>query len=100
MAPGSYRGWLHAAVETRLPEGLGVGITQSRTIRAESMRLFDRTFAITRVLRLLAAVIAFAGVFSALLALEAPGQELPRPPGRAELAGHYFYSIEDLLYEL
>ena len=45
-------------------------ITQSRTIRAESMRLFDRTFAITRVLRLLAAVIAFAGVFSALMALE------------------------------
>ena len=28
------------------------------------MRLFDRIFAITRVLRLLDAVIAFAGVFS------------------------------------
>jgi putative ABC transport system permease protein len=61
---------LRAAIEARLPESLGVGITSSRTIRAESMRLFDRTFAITRVLRLLAAVIAFAGVFSALLALE------------------------------
>jgi hypothetical protein len=48
---------LHGAVEARVP--VGVGITQSRTIRAESMRLFGRTFAITRVLRLLAAVIAF-----------------------------------------
>ena len=34
------------------------------------MRLLDRTFAITRVLRLLGAVIAFAGVFSALMPLE------------------------------
>jgi len=62
--PGVGDARLRAAVEARLPESLGVGITQSRTIRAESMRLFDRTFAITRVLGLLAAVIAFAGVFS------------------------------------
>ncbi|MGH8564775.1 MAG: ABC transporter permease [Gammaproteobacteria bacterium] len=68
--PGIDDARLRDAVEARLPEGLGVGITESRTIRAESMRLFDRTFAITRVLRLLAAVIAFAGVFSALMALE------------------------------
>jgi len=68
--PGIGDARLRAAVEARLPEGVGVGITQSRTIRAESMRLFDRTFAITQVLRLLAAVIAFAGVFSALLAWE------------------------------
>ena len=68
--PGIGDARLRAAVQARLPEGLGVGITQSRTIRAESMKLFDRTFAITRVLRLLAAVIAFAGVFSALMALE------------------------------
>ncbi|MGQ0593250.1 MAG: FtsX-like permease family protein [Gammaproteobacteria bacterium] len=68
--PGIGDARLRAAIEARLPEGLAVGITESRTIRAESMRLFDRTFAITRVLRLLAAVIAFAGVFSALMALE------------------------------
>ena len=30
----------------------------------------------------------------------APGRDLPRPPGRLEFAGHYFYTIEDLLYEL
>ena len=46
------------------------------------MRLVDRTFAITRVLRPLAAVIAFAGVFSALLALE-----LERDPRVWPLAG-------------
>ncbi len=67
--PGIDDARLRTAIEARLPEGLGVGITPSRTIRAESMKLFDRTFAITRVLRLLAAVIAFAGVFSALMAL-------------------------------
>ncbi|MDQ3582940.1 MAG: ABC transporter permease [Pseudomonadota bacterium] len=67
--PGIDDARLRTAIEARLPEGLGVGITPSRTIRAESMKLFDRTFAFTRVLRLLAAVIAFAGVFSALMAL-------------------------------
>jgi len=39
-------------------------------IRALSMQVFDRTFAITGVLRLLAVVVAFIGVLSALLALQ------------------------------
>ncbi len=39
-------------------------------IRAESMKVFDRTFAITGVLRLLAIGVAFVGVLSALLALQ------------------------------
>jgi putative ABC transport system permease protein len=39
-------------------------------IRAQSMAVFDRTFAITAVLRLLAIGVAFIGVLSALLALQ------------------------------
>jgi len=39
-------------------------------IRAQSMQVFDRTFAITGVLRLLAIGVAFVGVLSALLALQ------------------------------
>jgi putative ABC transport system permease protein len=39
-------------------------------IRALSMQVFDRTFAITGVLRLLAVGVAFIGVLSALLALQ------------------------------
>ncbi len=67
--PGIGADRLRAAVEACIPEDFAVGITETRTLLVESMRLFDRTFAITRVLRFLAAVIAFAGVFSALLAL-------------------------------
>ncbi|MBK1645701.1 hypothetical protein CKO25_13790 [Thiocapsa imhoffii] len=39
-------------------------------IRVESLAVFDRTFAITQVLRLLAVAVAFIGVLSALMALE------------------------------
>jgi putative ABC transport system permease protein len=61
---------LRVAIEAQIPDGLTVGIALSRAIREESMRLFDQTFAITRVLRSLAASIAIAGVFSALMALQ------------------------------
>jgi len=39
-------------------------------IRAASLRVFDRTFAITNVLRLLAVLVAFVGILSALMALQ------------------------------
>lgn len=39
-------------------------------IRARSLEIFDRTFAITHVLRLLVVGVAFVGVLSALLALQ------------------------------
>jgi putative ABC transport system permease protein len=54
----------------RIGPELSVVITLTRELREESMRLFDRTFAITEVLRLLAASIAFAGVLNALMALQ------------------------------
>src|SRR5207237_213339 len=44
-------------------------IRDNRALREASLVVFDRTFAITAVLRLLAALVAFAGVLSALMAL-------------------------------
>ena len=48
----------------------GLRIRSNREIREQSLAIFDRTFAITRVLRLLAIGAAFIGVFSALMALQ------------------------------
>ncbi|MEZ4423614.1 MAG: ABC transporter permease [Gemmatimonadota bacterium] len=45
-------------------------VRSNRTLRAASLEVFDRTFAVTAVLRLLALGVAFIGVLGALLALE------------------------------
>ncbi|MEJ2218561.1 MAG: FtsX-like permease family protein, partial [Gemmatimonadota bacterium] len=45
-------------------------VRSSRGLRDASLQVFDRTFAITSVLRLLALIVAFVGVVSALMALQ------------------------------
>ena len=50
--------------------GTGLQVTPHRALRAHALRVFDRTFAVTRALRLLAVAVAFVGVWSALLALQ------------------------------
>ncbi len=45
-------------------------VSHNREIREQSLTIFDRTFAVTRVLRLLAVGVAFVGVLSALMALQ------------------------------
>ncbi|MGR3985162.1 MAG: FtsX-like permease family protein, partial [Gammaproteobacteria bacterium] len=47
-----------------------IRVRANREIRRHSLRVFERTFAITRVLRWLVIVVAFVGIFSALLALQ------------------------------
>lgn len=47
-----------------------VFIRSNRALRQTSLEIFDRTFTITTVLRLLAILVAFIGVLSALMALE------------------------------
>jgi putative ABC transport system permease protein len=44
-------------------------IRSNKALRETSLKIFDRTFTITTVLRLLAVVVAFIGVLSALMAL-------------------------------
>lgn len=63
------------AVAARLRGALGVYpgnfvVAANADIRRLTLAIFDRTFAITDVLRLLAIVVAFVGVLSALLALQ------------------------------
>jgi putative ABC transport system permease protein len=50
--------------------GTGLLVQKNRQIREQALRIFDRTFAITESLRVLAVVVAFIGVLSALLALQ------------------------------
>jgi putative ABC transport system permease protein len=45
-------------------------IVSNRELRSASMTVFDRTFAITGVLRLLTMVVAFVGILSALMAIQ------------------------------
>lgn len=47
-----------------------VVIRSNRDLRSVSLEIFDRTFTITSVLRLLAVFVAFAGIFSSLMALQ------------------------------
>ncbi len=52
------------------PEDLIVSVRSNRVIRDASLEVFDRTFQITAVLRLLALMVAFVGVLGALMALQ------------------------------
>ena len=47
-----------------------LSVRSNRTLRQGSLEIFDRTFAITGALRLLAVVVAFIGVLSALMSLQ------------------------------
>jgi len=57
------------ALRARTPAEAAVRIRSNRALRQASLEVFDRTFAVTRVLRAIALVVAFAGVIGALLAL-------------------------------
>ncbi len=48
----------------------GVTVRPNRALRAEALAVFDHAFAITGALQLLAAIVAFIGVLSALLSLQ------------------------------
>jgi putative ABC transport system permease protein len=63
---------VEALVESlrRQAGGQDVLIRPNRAIRAASLDVFDRTFAITAVLRILAMGVAFIGVLSALMAMQ------------------------------
>jgi putative ABC transport system permease protein len=50
--------------------GTALRVTPNRALRRRALEVFDRTFAVTRALRLLAVIVAFIGVWSALLALQ------------------------------
>ncbi len=57
-------------LRSRVPPGVAVNIVSNRGLREASMAIFDRTFAITAVLQLLATIVAFIGILAALMALQ------------------------------
>lgn len=61
---------VRAELDRRLTPLQALRVRSNRDLRQASLAIFDRTFTITEVLRLLAVVVAFTGVFSALLALQ------------------------------
>lgn len=68
--PGLDTADLLDAVTAHLADRDDLAFTAAREIYAESMRIFERTFRITDVLRWLSILVAFIGVFSALMALQ------------------------------
>lgn len=61
------------AVADRLRQelsGTTLRVQVNRALREQALRVFDRTFAITNALRVLAVAVAFIGVLSALMALQ------------------------------
>ena len=58
-----------AAARDATRNSQGLLIRSNRELRELSMEIFERTFAITRVLYWLAAIVAMVGLFAALLAL-------------------------------
>lgn len=80
--------------------GSGLEVIDNGQIRQEALRIFDRTFAITGALRLLAVVVAVIGVISALMALQlerareyATLNALGMPPG-----GLQWLTLRETLY--
>lgn len=59
---------MRASVSASTPAG-EVMIRSNRGLRRASLEIFDRTFAVTGVLQLIALVVAFAGIVGAMLAL-------------------------------
>jgi len=61
---------LKAIRELASQQPMAIVVRSSVEIRLASLKIFDRTFTITQVLRLLAIVVAFMGILSALMALQ------------------------------
>ncbi len=69
-APGADLGALMAALRERAAGDQVVMVRSNRALREASLEIFDRTFAITSVLRTLTAAVAFIGMLAALMALQ------------------------------
>ena len=54
----------------RFADRYALEFTEARAIYRESMAVFDRTFRITEVLRILSIMVAFIGILSALMAVQ------------------------------
>lgn len=70
LSPGSEVDSEVSRLRSNLADEQRLVIRANRALRQEVMQIFDRTFAITGALQLLATIVAFIGVLSALLSVE------------------------------
>jgi putative ABC transport system permease protein len=70
LDPGEDPDRMAARLRTELSDSQRLVIRANRALREEVMQVFDRTFAITGALQLLATLVAFIGMLSALLSVE------------------------------
>ena len=69
VAEGHEPGEVADAVRRALA-GTALQVAENRTLRRAALEIFDQTFAVTEALRVLAVIVAFIGVWSALVALQ------------------------------
>ncbi|MBN1955935.1 MAG: ABC transporter permease [Anaerolineae bacterium] len=69
LEAGTDPGAVVQSLRETLPPTQRLVVQPNRALREEALRIFDRTFAITAALQLLATAVAFIGVLSALLSL-------------------------------
>ncbi|MEK6222647.1 MAG: ABC transporter permease, partial [Chloroflexota bacterium] len=70
IAPGEDPDEIVTALQAALTPIQRVQVQSNQSLRDLSLEIFERTFAITGALQLLATVVAFVGVLSAMLALQ------------------------------
>ncbi len=70
LAPGADPARVAVELREAAPSGFPLVVRDQGALRARSLEVFDRTFEVTRVLRLLAFLVAFIAVLSALMALQ------------------------------
>jgi putative ABC transport system permease protein len=70
VAPGQSTEAVIAEIQAAFTGRQDVLIQSNEALRRGSLEIFDRTFAITSALRLLAIIVAFIGVLSALMSLQ------------------------------
>lgn len=61
---------LAEAIKARLAGRYALQVQANRSLRQAALDIFDRTFTITTALRLLATIVAFIGILSALMSLQ------------------------------
>lgn len=70
VEPGRSAEAVTAALRSQFSGRQDVIVQSNQAVRTSALEIFDRTFAITTALRLLAVVVAFIGVLSALMSLQ------------------------------
>lgn len=69
LREGASAATVFAALKSTLPDVPGLEISETAAVRAASLRIFDRTFAVTYALQAVAVVIGLAGMAAAFMGL-------------------------------